>query len=76
MARSLIVIGPQGCGKTTHAETILKKFGLSKVVDGWTVGDPIRFRETLYLTCESFRDVVHEMDQAPIRIMTFDQALK
>lgn len=33
MARSIIIIGPQGCGKTINAPGLCKAFGLTKWVD-------------------------------------------
>ena len=33
MNQSVIVYGPQGCGKTTNAEALRKHFGLRKYVD-------------------------------------------
>jgi replication-associated recombination protein RarA len=33
MNKSVIVYGPQGCGKTTHAPAMAKHFGLSAVVE-------------------------------------------
>ncbi|MGH8032253.1 MAG: hypothetical protein ACREO8_07795 [Luteimonas sp.] len=33
MNRSVIVFGPQGCGKTTEAERLATHFGLSNVID-------------------------------------------
>ncbi|WP_137860773.1 hypothetical protein [Variovorax sp. 3P27G3] len=33
--KSVIVHGPQGCGKSQHAEELRKGFKLDRVVDGW-----------------------------------------
>lgn len=33
MNQSVIVYGPQGCGKTTNAHALAKHFGLHKIVD-------------------------------------------
>lgn len=49
--RTVIVYGPQGCGKTLHANEIAKHFGLDKVVDGWMACQPIE-RGALMLTCD------------------------
>lgn len=32
---TLIVYGPQGCGKTANAEKIMREFGLIKIIDNW-----------------------------------------
>jgi len=33
------VFGPQGCGKTVHAQAIAAALGVSKVIDEWSPGD-------------------------------------
>lgn len=35
MCTTVIVTGPQGCGKTRMSGAIAAHFGLSQVVDGW-----------------------------------------
>lgn len=40
-AKSVIVYGPQGCGKTRHAEALAAHFGVGRVVDEWMPGDPV-----------------------------------
>lgn len=45
MNKSIIVYGPQGCGKTRYAERMRKHFGLSSVVDDF---DPVRTGIILY----------------------------
>lgn len=49
MNKSVIVYGPQGCGKTRWADRIAKNFGLDVIVDDWgcSVFSP---HCTLYLT--------------------------
>lgn len=37
----VIVYGPQGCGKSRHAEAIRRMFGRLRVVDEWVPGDPL-----------------------------------
>lgn len=32
--QSVIVVGPPGCGKTTHAAALADHFGLNHIVDG------------------------------------------
>lgn len=32
---SVVIHGPQGCGKTTHAEALREHFELDEVVDEW-----------------------------------------
>lgn len=52
MPSSVIVYGPQGCGKTRNAERIKKILGLKRIVDGWPEGEEKRLESTdvLYLT--------------------------
>lgn len=52
MAKSIIVHGPQGCGKTRNAEALRKHYGMTHVLDGWTNRDVIPLRDTLVLTSE------------------------
>jgi len=35
---SIVVYGPQGCGKTLNSERLKNALGLSQVVDGWQFG--------------------------------------
>lgn len=54
---SVIIYGPQGCGKTTHAKALMKHFGLNHLIDDgedengnlWCPGDPVP-DDTLVLT--------------------------
>ena len=50
--KSVIVHGPQGCGKTLHAPQLLKHFGLRAVVDEFDAVRTldIKFEGVLYLT--------------------------
>lgn len=44
-----IVYGPQGCGKTSHAEKIAAHLGLSKIADNYERGQDLH-PDTLHLT--------------------------
>lgn len=37
--QSVIVFGPQGCGKTRNAERIARYYGLKTIVDDFSPGD-------------------------------------
>lgn len=38
---TVIIHGPQGCGKTTHAKPLAQHFGCARVVDDWNGADPL-----------------------------------
>ena len=41
MKRGILVYGPQGCGKTTHAAAVAKLLGKKRIIDPWSPGDPL-----------------------------------
>lgn len=47
---SVIVYGPQACGKTRNAERLRKGFGLDRVMDDWDGREQIPPRGVLVLT--------------------------
>jgi hypothetical protein len=49
---SVIIHGPQGCGKSTNSQRLAELFGLKTVVDDWTPGSKVSSRGVLYLTSE------------------------
>lgn len=49
---AVIVFGPQGCGKTRNARALADHFGMLRVIDEWSVGDPMP-EDTLLLTNDS-----------------------
>lgn len=54
MAKSVIVYGPQGSGKTLHARAIAEKHGLGRVIDLEDVklmGERLQRQGFLYLSC-------------------------
>ncbi|BBT38907.1 MULTISPECIES: AAA family ATPase [Pseudomonas] len=67
--KSVLVYGPQGCGKSTHADAIAKALGLNKIHDDWEPGTPFAMLDTLILTndCENHAPFTR-------RLMSFDQA--
>jgi len=54
MEKSIVVYGPQGCGKTRNAKRIAAHFRLTKIVeadDALLRGEKFIKSGTLYLTC-------------------------
>lgn len=52
MKASLVVHGPAGCGKTSHAEELRAHFGLAEVVEADDVRGSLPYRGALILTNE------------------------
>lgn len=73
MNKSIIIHGPQGCGKSMHAAELAKHFGLRKIVE---LDDyprqKIHKTDHLYLT--SFKPSA-DTDICR-RVMSFDQAMR
>lgn len=38
---TLILVGPQGCGKSAHSKLLAQALGCSGVVDDWWPGQPV-----------------------------------
>lgn len=72
-SKSFIVYGPQGCGKTTHAEELAKRFRLDTIIDDGTVSER-RFKPmgVLYLTNER----PHWVSTETRRCLSFDDAMR
>lgn len=49
---SVIITGPQGCGKTKNAEALRIKYGMKRIKDGWSFRSYFQFEDVLYLTNE------------------------
>lgn len=39
--RTLIIMGPQGSGKSTHADLMMQFFRKRVLIDGWNGADPL-----------------------------------
>jgi len=48
--RSVIIYGPQACGKTRNADKLRAAFGLNLVIDDWDGREPFSAVGTLVLT--------------------------
>lgn len=51
--KSVIVYGPQGCGKSTSAEVMKVHFCLKEVQDEWDLSQAVPPADTLILTNET-----------------------
>lgn len=71
MKRSVVVYGPQACGKTRNAEAMRQAFGLDVIVDDWTWRDPLPDFGALILTSDE--SVFHTIQR--VRVVTFDAAM-
>jgi energy-coupling factor transporter ATP-binding protein EcfA2 len=69
--KSVLVHGPQGCGKSTHAQSIAMALGLSNVLDDWQAGAAVPLLDTLVLT-----NAENPKWYFQGRVMTFDQAMQ
>ena len=49
--QGLVIYGPPGCGKSTHAAALAAFFGKSRLVDDWVPGGPLA-DDTIALTNE------------------------
>ncbi len=77
MNKSIIVYGPQGCGKTRNAARIAKHFGLVKIIDGGLDANNSLRRQSpqadgvLYLTCEPIPNKM-----SSVRVVQFSDVAK
>jgi NTP pyrophosphatase (non-canonical NTP hydrolase) len=77
-AKSVIVYGPQGCGKTRSAEALMKHFGVGRVMelDECKQGVKIPVTGVLVLTSMTREDMVKlgTIDQDARRVFSFEEA--
>ncbi|MFD2755697.1 hypothetical protein [Comamonas terrae] len=70
---SIVVYGPQGCGKATNTNRLLQHFGLDKVYDAdcapLTSAQQLPRHGTLILATEA-------PPRCPVRCMSYDQAMR
>ncbi|HHA2922774.1 TPA: hypothetical protein ACOFDN_001117 [Stenotrophomonas maltophilia] len=50
MNRSVVIYGPQRCGKTSNAQELRAHFGLHEVLDDWDGHTAYPLEDTLVLT--------------------------
>jgi Holliday junction resolvasome RuvABC ATP-dependent DNA helicase subunit len=59
----VLVYGPAGCGKTTHAQALAKFYGKTRIVDDWEPGGRVP-ADTLALTNALHQGAVDFVDAA------------
>jgi hypothetical protein len=59
----IVIYGPQGCGKSTHASALANHYGKTRVVDDWEPGGPVP-ADTLALTDASCAGAIHFLEAA------------
>lgn len=81
MNTSVLIHGPQGCGKTRHKQQLMKHFGLERCMDDvyfrnltWLKVQATE-RPTLFLTAETPPDSL-KRQLRHIRVMTYADAAK
>lgn len=73
MGKSIIIVGPQGCGKTLHSKALMQLFGVQRLADPWRPSQGM-VPDCLHLTQVAPRDDLPYVDER-IECYTFDQAM-
>ena len=63
LVAGVVVYGPPGCGKSTHASALARHYGKERIVDDWMPGSPVR-ADTLVLTNVPHGDAIDFVDAA------------
>ena len=71
MMQTIIIYGPQGCGKTRHMKDFCELYGCAAWTDDWLPGDPL-VPGLLHLTFE----VPSGLSDRDVQIISFDEAMK
>jgi MoxR-like ATPase len=77
--KSVIVYGPQGCGKTRNADALKKHFALKQVVEEFEClrKSEIAPEDTLYLSnCHPDHPAMSRAHMHGIRMVAFDVAMR
>lgn len=75
--QSVVLYGPQGCGKTVNGAAIAKALGLKAVVelDEVSRDNMPKARGSLYLTCRDKADLQH-YEKLGLRLMAYEAAIR
>lgn len=74
-AIGIVIYGPQGCGKSTHAAALARHYGKTRIVDDWTPSRPVP-ADTLALTNACHIGAIHFLDAAAAAGIRLLPALK
>lgn len=69
--KGVIISGPMACGKTRNAEALRRKFNCTRIVDDWSIGEPV-FDHAIHLTNEPVEMLNHHGYR---RVVSFDEAM-
>lgn len=75
--KTVIVYGPQACGKTRNAEALRNHFGCANIVDDWSLTQYV-VHGSLHLTNEEFSDLSSPQgfgSNPSVTLMAFDTAI-
>lgn len=74
MSKSVVVHGPQACGKTRNAEALRKHYGLTSILDDWNPHERLPLRDTLVLTNANPESLgLHSLG---VDVIAFEQAIE
>ncbi|WP_201752553.1 phosphohydrolase [Pseudomonas knackmussii] len=73
--KSVLVCGPQGCGKTRNAKAIAEALGLVSIVDNWQLGSPVPEQDALILTNEDYPNVYRRQAGRAL-VMTYNEVMQ
>jgi cytidylate kinase len=59
--QGVVIYGPQGSGKSTHAAALARHYGKTRIVDEWVPGAPLR-ADTIALTNVPHKGAIYLLD--------------
>lgn len=65
---SIVITGPQGCGKSTNKEALAVYFGMKQVIDEWQPGDHLPETAIAFTNCQGIEGTI-EFDKATKLLM-------